>query len=110
MIIGKFTKTDDNSFRGTIRTLTLNLEAAFEPVAEKTEKGPDYRVTAGGADLGAAWKMQSEAGNTYLSVRLEDPALPASLFCALVKPSNEDGYQLVWERQRKARKGGSAEF
>ena len=54
MIIGNFKKADDNSFRGVIRTLTLNLEVAIEPITNKTgEKMPDYRVTTGHTDLGA---------------------------------------------------------
>jgi uncharacterized protein (DUF736 family) len=104
MIIGNFKKTDDNSFRGVIRTLTLNLEVVFEPVLNKAgEKMPDYRITAGDAELGGAWRKTSDAGKAYLSARLEDPALPASLFCALVRTGSEHGYSLVWERQRKSK-------
>ena len=55
MLIGKFTKTETNGLSGTIRTLTLNLEVAFEPIVEKTgDKMPDYRVTAGDIEIGAA--------------------------------------------------------
>jgi uncharacterized protein (DUF736 family) len=105
MIIGNFKKTDDNGFRGVIRTLTLNLEVAFEPIANKTgEKVPDYRVTTGHTELGAAWTETSEkTGNVYLSVRLDDPALPAPIGCALVKTGTQLGYSLVWERRRKAK-------
>jgi len=106
MIIGTFKKADDNSFRGVIRTLTLNLEAVFEPVANKKgDKMPDYRITTGHTELGAAWKDTSGAGNVYLSARLEDPALPDTVFCALVKTGSELGYSLVWERRRKAKAG-----
>jgi uncharacterized protein (DUF736 family) len=102
MIIGNFKKSDEGTFRGAIHTLTMNLEVAIEPVANKTaEKGPDYRVTTGHTALGAAWKETSGAGNVYLSVRLDDPALPASISCALIKSGSELGYQLVWERNRK---------
>jgi len=112
MIIGNFKKTDEGTFRGAIHTLTLNLEVAIEPVAEKKgEKAPDYRITTGHTELGAAWKETSGAGNVYLSVRLDDPALPSSISCALVKTSTQLGYSLVWERQRKAKaSGASAEF
>ncbi len=104
MIIGNFKKTDDNSYCGFIRTLTLNMEVEITPVADKkSDKGPDYRVTLGHTEIGAAWKATSDAGNVYLSVRLEDPALPASIFCALVKTGTQLGYGLVWERKRKAK-------
>jgi uncharacterized protein (DUF736 family) len=113
MIIGNFKKSDEGSFRGAIHTLTLNLEVAIDPVTEKrSENGPDYRVTTGHTELGAAWKETSGAGNVYLSLRLDDPALPASISCALVKTGSELGYTLVWERNRKkARKNApDAEF
>lgn len=48
MLLGTFKKTDTNGFRGSIRTLTLTLDLAFEPNLEKRgDKAPDYRVTAG---------------------------------------------------------------
>ena len=104
MIIGNFKKADDNSFRGAIRTLTLSLEIAIEPIGNKKgDKMPDYRVTAGDTEIGAAWKKSSEAGNAYLSVNLDDPALPAPVSCALVKTTVQHGYALVWERRRKAK-------
>ena len=102
MKIGDFTKKDDKSFIGTIQTLTLQLDVTMEPVTEKMgEKGPDYRVLTGYRELGAAWRETSNAGKAYLSVRIDDPALPQPLNCALVKTGAEVGYSLVWERQRK---------
>ena len=38
-------------------------------------------------------------GNAYLSVRLDDPCLPAPIQCALVK--TEDGHRLAWDRPRQ---------
>jgi uncharacterized protein (DUF736 family) len=114
MLIGKFTKTETNGLSGTIRTLTLNLEVAFEPIADRTgDKMPDYRVTAGDIEIGAAWKKESEAGNAYLSVSLDDPSLPEPIACAMVKTGAEHGYSLVWERRRKPKpkaRGNSSEF
>ncbi len=110
MIIGNFKKADDNSFRGVIRTLTLNLEVAIEPIVNKTgEKMPDYRVTTGHTDLGAAWKRTSEAQNVYLSVQLDDPALLAPVHCALVKTGASLGYTLIWERRRKTNAGSESQ-
>jgi len=37
----------------------------------------------------------------YLSVQLDDPALPAPILCRLVKTGAEQSHSLVWERQRK---------
>jgi uncharacterized protein (DUF736 family) len=113
MLLGNFKKTETNGFRGSIRTLTLTLELAFEPNAQKKgDNSPDYRVTTGDLEIGAAWKKTSADGNAYLSVTLDDPALPAAIDCAMVKTGNEHSYNLVWERRRNRTKPGksSADF
>jgi len=73
------------------------------------EKMPDYRVTTGHTDLGAAWKRTSEAQNVYLSVQLDDPALLAPVHCALVKTGASLGYTLIWERRRKTNAGSESQ-
>ena len=55
----------------------------------------------GNTDIGVAWKKTSEAGNAYLSVQLDDPALAAPILCRLVKTGAEQSHTLVWERPRK---------
>jgi uncharacterized protein (DUF736 family) len=100
MFIGNF-RTAGSSYTGVIKTLTFKTEAVFEPIEKKSEKSPDYRVTSGNTDIGVAWKETSEAGNAYLSVRLDDPALPSAIACRLVKTGAEHSHSLVWERPRK---------
>jgi uncharacterized protein (DUF736 family) len=101
MFIGNF-KSAGDSYTGTIQTLTFTTEAVFEPLEKKSDKSPDYRVTNGNTDIGVAWKKTSEAsGNAYLSVQLDDPALPAPVACRLVKTGAEHSYGLAWERSRK---------
>jgi uncharacterized protein (DUF736 family) len=99
-IIGNFTKQDNGGYGGTIETLTLQAHVTFEPLSKRGEKSPDYRVTSGSADIGAAWERTSE-GASYLSVRLDDPSFPAPLNCRLTKTGAEHGYSLIWERDRK---------
>jgi uncharacterized protein (DUF736 family) len=98
-IIGIFTKLDNGSFDGTIETLTLTARATFEPLAKRGEKSPDYRITSGLADIGAAWERTAE-GKSYLSVRLDDPSFAAPINCRLTKSSSEHSHSLIWERQR----------
>jgi uncharacterized protein (DUF736 family) len=100
MIIGNFKPAGD-SFAGTIKTLTFRIDAAFTPADKKSEKSPDYRVTTGDTDIGAAWKDTSDSGNAYLSVQLDDPSLPAPIKCALLKTGATQGYSLVWDRPRR---------
>ena len=58
-------------------------------------------------EFGAAWKRSSARGGDFLSVMLDDPALPASLHAALFLSDRDDSATLVWHRQ--ARKGPAAE-
>ncbi len=100
MIIGNF-KPAGSTFAGTIKTLTLKVDAVFEPIEKKNDKSPDYRVTTGTTEIGVAWKETSEAGKAYLSVQLDDPSLAAPIKCALLKTGVEHGYSLVWDRSRR---------
>ena len=99
--IGTFTANADNSFSGAIHTLSINLKAVqFRPVTDKPgDKSPDFRVFAGKAELGAAWKKTSEAGREYLSVTLDDPSFPATVYARLIE--GEDGtHDLIWSRSK----------
>jgi uncharacterized protein (DUF736 family) len=103
MIIGNFKRSGDG-FTGTIRTLTLSAEAQIQPAEKSNDKSPDYRLTIGATDIGAAWKQTSETtGNAYLSVQFDDPSFPAPIRCALVKAGAEKSYSLLWDRPRKRR-------
>jgi uncharacterized protein (DUF736 family) len=95
--IGAFTRSDDGTFNGTIRTLTLNIRARFVPAeASQNDKAPDLRVLSGSIEIGAAWKRTSKEGTVYHSVKLDDPSFPAPIFANLVEV--ETGYALVWSR------------
>jgi uncharacterized protein (DUF736 family) len=99
-IIGHFTKQENGGYTGSIETLTFTTRATFEPLAKRGEKSPDYRITFGLSEIGAAWEYTSK--NTgYLSVRLDDPSFAAPINCRLIKTSAEQGYSLIWERDRK---------
>ncbi|CAM5508026.1 DUF736 domain-containing protein [Eoetvoesiella caeni] len=97
--IGTFT-ADNNGYTGTLRTLTLNVKVKLVP-NDKGENGksPDFRLQAAGNDIGAAWKKTSEAGREYLSVTLDDPTFPATVYARLIE--NEDGtHDLLWTRSK----------
>jgi hypothetical protein len=49
------------------------------------EKAPDFRLQAAGHDIGAAWKKTSEAGREYISVTLDDPSFPATVYARLIE-------------------------
>jgi uncharacterized protein (DUF736 family) len=74
--IGTFTKSEDGSLSGAIKTLTLNVKAAqFRPAEKENDKAPDYRIFSGSTEFGAAWKKTSRENNDYLSVKLDDGRL-----------------------------------
>jgi uncharacterized protein (DUF736 family) len=100
--IGTFTKSDDGSFTGAIKTLTLNVkQARLQPVASESDKGPDFRIFAGQTEFGAAWKKTSREERPYLSVKLDDPSFVSPIYATLVE--GEDGsHNLIWSRARSA--------
>lgn len=97
-IIGTFTQ-NGNGFNGSVKTLTLNAKVRFAPVEDKSEKGPDFRIIAGTAnvELGAAWKKTSKEGRPYISVKLDDPSFPAPIYASLVD-GEEGASNLIWSR------------
>ena len=97
--IGNFTASA-NGFTGTVRTLTLNVKVKIAASDKGSENAPDYRIVAGnGLEIGAAWKKISKADRPYLSVTLDDPSFPATIYARLVE--GEDGaHNLIWSRSK----------
>jgi uncharacterized protein (DUF736 family) len=99
--IGTFTRSE-NGFTGAVKTLNLNVKSVkFLPVEGENENGPDFRVLAGTTEFGAAWKKQSDKGNAYLSVKLDDPSFAAPIYASLVETETEE-LALIWSRRRAA--------
>ncbi|WP_038900938.1 DUF736 domain-containing protein [Dickeya dadantii] len=97
--IGTFT-AQNNGFTGTVRTLTLNVKVRFIPCDKSSEHAPDFRIqTLGGYDIGAAWRKISQAERPYLSVTLDDPSFPATLYARLIEEENGK-HQLIWSRSK----------
>jgi uncharacterized protein (DUF736 family) len=96
--IGTFTKSGDD-FTGSVKTLTLNVNAKIVLAEKENEKAPDYRIFSGTTEFGAAWKRTSGAGREYLSVKLDDPSLPKPIYASLVAVESGEGYCLIWSRR-----------
>lgn len=98
--IGTF-NASGNGYAGTVRTLTLNVKVKLVPNTDKErDNAPDFRIVAGsGFEIGAAWKKLSKAERPYLSVTLDDPSFPATIYARLVE--GEDGaHTLIWTRSK----------
>ncbi len=109
--IRHFNRTRDG-YRGHLKTLTLDSELTLVP-AERTdaENGPDYRVHIGNdeqaLEVGAGWKRTGEKAGDYVSVLIDDPALPHPIHANLFHSVSEnDAYLLTWNRPPKRREQG----
>ena len=99
--IGTFTAQND-SFTGTVRTLTLNVKVKFVPNAKESENAPDYRIVAGNFEIGAAWKRVGGRAGDYIALEIDSP-----LFLTVFRPAlfqaDDDGrtFRLAWKRPRQ---------
>jgi uncharacterized protein (DUF736 family) len=96
--IGSFRKSGED-FIGSLKTLTLKVDAKIVVAEKENEKAPDYRIFAGDTEFGAAWKRTSGSGREYLSVKLDDPTLPKPIYASLVAVESGEGYSLIWSRR-----------
>ena len=97
--IGTFTRDEDGSYKGAIKTLTLDVKTAtFRPADKDNERAPDFRIFAGKTEFGAAWKKTSRENREYLSVKLDDPSFATPIYGSLVE--TEHGHSLIWSRSR----------
>ncbi len=99
--IGTFT-AKDGAYTGTIRTMTINVKAQLVPNKEKSSDGaPDFRLYAGGAELGAAWRQESKQGETpYLAVKLDDPSFAKPIRAVFFEDEDGGGGAMVWNRTK----------
>lgn len=99
--IGAFT-LKNGAWTGTIRTMTINVKAQLVPNKDKASDGaPDFRLYAGGAELGAAWRQDSKDGETpYLAVKLDDPSFAAPMRAAFFENAEDGTGVLVWNRAK----------
>jgi uncharacterized protein (DUF736 family) len=100
-VIGTF-KADKDGYTGTIHTLILNAKVRVVANDRKeTEGAPDFRIFNGAVELGVAWRKTSQtSGESYLRVKLDDPALPQPIWGALMEKTDDGVVRLVWSRQK----------
>ena len=99
--IGTFTRNQDGTFQGSIRTLSLNTKVRFVPIgATESDKAPDLRAYAGiGIEFGAAWTKRTKDGaRVYHSVKLDDPSFSNPIYASLVETADANTFSLVWSR------------
>lgn len=92
--IGYVTKEKNGSFKGKLKTLTIeaNVEIRHNP-HKKADNHPDYIVTANGnVEIGAAWNKQGQAsGKDYVSISFSAPEFGARrLYANLGQAAGQD--------------------
>lgn len=97
--------TQNNTFTGRMDFGGFKAQAKLIPNPDKTDraddKAPDYLLMDGNARIGAGWKKVAEAsGNRYVSLKIDTPLLPNTIWCKLSKTKNtgENEYLLFWSR------------
>ena len=102
-IIGTFKQIGEGEFVGEINTLKLRLQSVhIFPATLAGENAPSHHIACGRVNLGAAWQKRSagEEGRDYLSVKLDDPSLPAPIYANLFKAEGET-FNLIWSRPNR---------
>ena len=69
---------------------------------KNSDGAPDFRIFLGTTEIGAAWRRTKQGTDqTYLRVRLDDPAWPQPIWGVLLE-STEDGLvRLIWRRDTR---------
>ena len=99
--IGYVTR-EGNGFKGELRTLSIRAEILIVPNGHKTaDNQPDFRVTAGGVEVGAGWNRRGEmSGKDYVSLSLAAPEFgPRRLYANLGRAAGQDDpdvFALIW--------------
>ncbi len=100
--IGYVTRSDNGSFKGQLKTLSIRAE--IDIVANRTkatDTQPDYRVVSDEVEIGAGWLRRSEAsGKDYVSLSLAAPEFgPRRLYANLGRAAGQDddsSFAIIW--------------
>lgn len=99
--IGYVQRLEDGSFKGQIRTLSVSAEIIIIPNRGKTGEQPDYRVLAGGVELGGGWIRTGEVSQReYIRLSMSAPELGRrTLYANLGRAAgqdDDDSYAIIW--------------
>jgi uncharacterized protein (DUF736 family) len=99
--IGYVQRQNDGSFKGSIRTLSVNAEIQIVPNRGKMGEQPDYRIVSGGVELGGGWIRTGEVSNReYIRLAMSAPEFGArTLYANLGRAAGQDddvSYAIIW--------------
>jgi uncharacterized protein (DUF736 family) len=99
--IGYVTRNGEG-FKGQLKTLSIRTEIEILPNRSKSSDAqPDYRVSAGGVEVGAGWVRRGEtSGKDYVSLSLAAPEFgPRRLYANLGRAAgqdDDDAFAIIW--------------
>jgi uncharacterized protein (DUF736 family) len=99
--IGHVTR-EGQSYKGQLKTLSIRTEIEITPNSRKAgDSQPDYRICAGGVDVGAGWIRRGEvSGKDYLSLSFAAPEFgPRRLYANLGRAAGQDDkdmFVIIW--------------
>jgi len=99
--IGYVTRNGEG-FKGQLKTLSIRTEIEILPNRSKSSDAqPDYRVSAGGVEVGAGWVRRGEmSGKDYVSLSLAAPEFgPRRLYANLGRAAGQDdgdAFAIIW--------------
>jgi uncharacterized protein (DUF736 family) len=99
--IGYVTR-EGEGFKGQLKTLSIRSDIEIIPNRAKTnDSQPDYRVLAGGCEVGGGWVRTGErSGKDYVSLSLAAPEFgPRQLYANLGRAAgqdDDDSFAIIW--------------
>ena len=99
--IGHVQRQADGSFKGSIKTLSVNADIQIIPNRGKTGEQPVYRVLAGSVELGGGWVRTGEVSQReYVRLAMSAPELGRStLYANLGRAAGQEddgAYAIIW--------------
>jgi uncharacterized protein (DUF736 family) len=97
-LIATMKKLENGTIEGKVKTAILNFHLKLYPLdGAGDDKSPTIAPRFPGMKPGQAGKKISEQNNPYVSVQIDDPALPAPIHANLIEKEGE--YLLLWSRK-----------
>jgi len=99
--IGYVQRQENGGFKGVLKTLSVRAEIELVPNRGKVGDQPDYRVLAGGVELGGGWIRTGELSQQeYVRLSMAAPELgPRPIYANLGRAAgqdDDDSYAIIW--------------
>jgi uncharacterized protein (DUF736 family) len=99
--IGYVQRQENGSFKGVLKTLSVRAEIEIIPNRGKIGDQPDYRILAGGVELGGGWIRTGEMSEReYVRLSMSAPELGSRVLYAnlgrAAGQDDDDAFAIIW--------------